>query len=252
MVIAGCRVWVAMLSMIAMLFSCSKENSNVNDTAALKISFRLMNDGQPLNTTDQYTNSSGETYTVRTFRFYVSNIRLRSASSTTAEKESYHLVDLAKTESKEISAIFNKGTYNTIEFMVGVDSTRNVSGAQTGALDPAYGMFWTWNTGYIFAKLEGNSPVSTAPSQAITYHIGGFRTGENAIRIISLPMPAGKSLLVGSNNPQLVIDVDLAHWFMHMHTISIAATPSVMTPGGVSLKIADNYAGMFSVLNVTP
>lgn len=250
--VAGCRVLVVMLSMTALLFSCSKENSSVNDSASVKISFRLMNEGQPLNTTDQYTNSSGEKYTVRTFRFYVSNIKLRSATAATAEKESYHLIDLAKSESREISAFFTKGSYNTIEFMLGVDSTRNVSGAQTGALDPANGMFWTWNTGYIFAKLEGNSPVSTAPLQAITYHIGGFRTGENAIRTISLPMPAGKPLVVGSSTAQVVIDVDLAHWFMHMHTISIAATPSIMTPGGVSLKIADNYAGMFSVLNVTP
>jgi hypothetical protein len=236
-----------MLALVVIPFACKKEDAN--ETAPLKISFRLMNEGQPLNTTDEYVNSSGERYTVRTFKFFVSNIRLRSASATSAEKESYHLVDLASAESKEINASFNKGSYNTIEFMLGVDSTRNVSGAQTGALDPATGMFWTWNTGYIFAKLEGNSPVSTAPSQAITYHIGGFRTGENAIRTISLPMPAGKPLVVGSTT-QLLLDVDLAHWFMHQHTISIAATPSIMTPGGVSLKIADNYAGMFSVLNV--
>jgi hypothetical protein len=34
-----------------------------------------------------------------------------------------------------------------IKFLLGVDSLKNVSGIQTGALDPAKGMFWTWNTG---------------------------------------------------------------------------------------------------------
>ena len=37
---------------------------------------------------------------------------------------------------------------------LGVDSLRNVTGVQTGALDPAMDMYWTWNTGYVMAKLE--------------------------------------------------------------------------------------------------
>ncbi|WP_316930094.1 MbnP family protein, partial [Hymenobacter sp. IS2118] len=36
------------------------------------------------------------------------------------------------------------GDYQSVSFTVGVDSARNVAGAQTGALDPNNGMFWTW------------------------------------------------------------------------------------------------------------
>jgi hypothetical protein len=128
---------------------------------------------------------------------------------------------------------------------VGVDSTRNVSGAQTGALDPTNGMFWTWNTGYIFAKLEGRSPSSAAPFQKLTHHIGGFRTGENAIRKITLAMP----FEIGRAK-ELVINADVQKWFDGPHQISIASNASVMSPGGVALKIADNYASMFSVNKV--
>jgi len=239
-----------MLMLMALPFACSKEYSAANDTASLKISFRLMNDGQPLNTTDEYVNRSGERYTVRSFKYYVSQVRLLAAdNSATAEKESYHLMDLEVAESREFTAEFSRGTYRFIEFVIGVDSARNVSGAQTGALDPALGMFWTWNTGYIFAKLEGQSPVSGAPGKALTYHIGGFRQGENALRRILLGFPADKAVVVG-RTLQVIIDVDLAKWFDHAHPLSIAQHSSVMTPGGMSLKIADNYAGMFYIHTV--
>lgn len=243
---------MVLAALLLFLAACQKETSSGNDTAPLKVSFRLLNDGQPLTTTDEYVNSSGERYTVRVFKFYVSAVELSDNNTISAEPESYHLVNLAEPESKELNIPFRVGTYKKLGFTIGVDSTRNVSGAQTGALDPALGMFWTWNTGYIFAKLEGNSPVSTAPSQAFTYHIGGFRTGENAIRKVSLEFPANQPVVVGKTT-QLVINVDLAEWFSHVQPLSIAANPSIMTPGGVSLKIADNYAGMFSIQNiVTP
>jgi hypothetical protein len=228
--------------------SCSKEDSNEQSSERVKISFRLINDGEPLDFTTQYLNGSGEFYTVNKFKFYISNIRLTTLENkVSAEKESYHLIDRESPESKEISPAINKGSYKSIEFVLGVDSLRNVSGAQTGALDPTNGMFWTWNSGYIFAKLEGKSPASTAPGQTITYHIGGFKTGENAQRKISLDFP---SPVVTGKTTLVVIDVDLAKWFDGQHKISIAANPSLMTPGGLSLSIADNYATMFSIEKV--
>lgn len=250
--VAGSRVLIlAMAALLSVLASgCNKESSDETGTGELKISMRLLHDGMPLTTTDQYLNGSGEFYTVKTFKFYVSNIQLTSTDNrNSAEKESYHLVDLSSPESREISASLAGGTYKRIQFMIGVDSVRNVSGAQTGALDPMLGMFWTWNTGYIFAKLEGTAPVSTEPGQAFTYHIGGFKTGSNAIRTVLLDFPANKLVTIGTTN-MVIIDVDLAKWFDSVHTLSIKNAPSVMTPGGVSLKIADNYATMFTVANV--
>ena len=225
--------------------SCSKEDSRMENIAPIHISFRLLHNGHPLSVSDPYLNFSGETYMISKFKFYISNLKLIS-NVEAAEKESYHLVDFETPSSTEIVAELKKGIYSSIEFQVGVDSIRNVSGAQTGALDPLNGMFWTWNTGYIFAKLEGHSSTSPAPSQAFTYHIGGFKTGENAIRKVNLGFPSNSPVNVGRTS-SIVIDVDLAQWFDGVHTISIAANPSIMTPGGVSLLIADNYATMFTI-----
>ncbi|TAH01348.1 MAG: hypothetical protein EAZ17_04925 [Sphingobacteriales bacterium] len=232
------------------LSSCQKDSSDETGTSSLKVTFRILNNGEPLNTSETYLNFSGEQYRVDVFKFYVSNVKLRTSDNRVSEeKESYHLVDLANAESRELTLTMNNGSYQQLEFTLGVDSLRNVSGAQTGALDPMLGMFWTWNSGYIFAKLEGQSPQSTALQQNFTYHIGGFRNGENALRKILLNIPADKPIQLGKTD-MVVIDVDLARWFDGAHKISIATAPSLMTPGGQSLLIADNYATMFTLANV--
>ena len=47
------------------------------------------------------------------------------------------------------------GEYTKVNYTIGVDAARNTEGAQDGALDLVNGMFWSWNTGYIFMKMEG-------------------------------------------------------------------------------------------------
>jgi len=151
-------------------------------------------------------------------------------------------VDEADSSSKKICLPSNISEIASIEFFVGVDSIKNCSGIQTGSLDPMLGMFWTWNTGYVFAKLEGASPSSSLPAHAFTYHIGGFRTGENALKTIRLAIP-GKSL-----PKDLQVKLDLNTWFSGAHNLLIAERPVCHSPGALALKFAANYAQMFSII----
>jgi hypothetical protein len=239
------KIWFPALLLLWSLTSCQKDSSSESDTSPLTISFSLMAYGAPIDTSFQYTNFSGEKFNISSFKFYITAIAFSNETSNVSEKTIYHLVDLAQSASQQFTVNLKAGQYNKISFSVGVDSARNVSGAQTGALDPTNGMFWTWNTGYIFAKLEGRSPSSPAPFQKLTHHIGGFRTGENAIRNVSLDAP----FEVGRTK-ELVINADIQEWFDGAHQISIASNASVMSPGGIALRVADNYAGMFSVNKV--
>ncbi len=239
------NITLTILALMAILASCQKDSSSETDTAPLTISFSLMAYGAPIDTAFQYTNFSGEKFNISSFKFYVTGIEFANATTSASEKSIYHLVDLAQPASRQFNVNLKTGIYDKINFIIGVDSSRNVSGAQTGALDPTNGMFWTWNTGYIFAKLEGRSPASPAPFQKLTHHIGGFRTGENAIRKVSLAIP----FEVGRTK-ELVINADVQKWFDGPHRISIVSNASVMSPGGVALRIADNYAGMFSINKV--
>jgi len=55
-------------------------------------------------------------------------------------------------------------------------------------------MFWTWNSGYIMAKLEGTSPVSSQPNNKFEYHIGGFREPVNVVSKVRVAFPLGQAI----------------------------------------------------------
>lgn len=191
-----------------------------------------------------YTNPHGEAFTVRIFRYYISHLYvLSNKGKTYMPSDAYFLVDEGKQASKTITLWVPFPIIQSIGFTIGVDSSRNVSGVQTGALDPANGMFWTWNSGYIMAKLEGSSPVSKAPQNGFTYHIGGFRNGENAARRLSLVLPK----TISATKDTVIIKADVNAWFNGVHPLKIADQPSIMTPGPQAMQIADNYSKMFSI-----
>ena len=151
----------------------------------------------PFNLNTEYTHQRlGEKMTFSMFRYYVSNVRLKKTDgSWYTVPESYYIVDLGVNDGTHLHLEnIPGGEYTDIEMMFGVDSLRNVSGAQTGALDPAKGMFWSWNSGYIMLKTEGTSPSSSDGSFA--FHLGGFK-GANAV-------PTVKSYSLG----KLVVDGD--------------------------------------------
>ena len=195
-----------------------------------------------------YLNPLGDTFSVTSFKYYIFDISFIEAGTGKkyASPSQYYLINEGDTTSKTIMLQMPPGQYSAISFSLGVDSLHNVSGVQTGALDPINGMFWTWHTGYIMAKLEGKSPASTAPFGNITYHIGGFKTGENVLKQITLPL--SNANLTAGNTAQLSIAADINVWFKNANDLKIAEQPFCMNPGELALKIADNYAGMFHVL----
>lgn len=198
----------------------------------------------------KYTNAT-DTFQVSTFNYYISNIKLTAADkSVYSETESYHLVKAADAGSLQ----FNLGNvpvkeYTAITFMIGVDSTRNVSGSQTGALDPANGHFWSWNSGYIMAKLEATSPQSTATGNMVMFHVGGFSGANSVLKTVSLPLTTNAKVST-STTPQVTLKADLKAWFSP-HAVSFSTLNTIHMPGTAAKKIADNYANMFAVTQVT-
>lgn len=201
--------------------------------------------------TEAYVTANGDTLTVDMFKFYVSNVVLTDAGGHThAVPESYFLVNAADPSSQMITLNdIPGGHYTSITFLIGVDSARNVSGTQTGALDPAYGMFWTWSTGYIMAKLEGTSPQSTASMNDVTYHVGGFSGPYSGLRTVTIPLTTNASVTT-SGNPLVTIEADAGQWFDAPNVIDIGTNPGTMMPGALSVMIADNYTGMFQLISV--
>jgi len=194
----------------------------------------------------KYVNPFGEDMVIAKFKYYISNMVLTGDNGKSVSIEGPPwLIDEADSSSKNIHILSPLVRITAIQFQVGIDSIKNVSGVQTGALDPLKGMFWTWNTGYIFAKLEGYSDTAKVPGHYFTYDIGGYKKRENAIRKIRLALPASQS---GQEYPSLIsIDADINKWFLSKYEINISHSPICHSPGELAMKIADNYSDMFSI-----
>ena len=198
-----------------------------------------------------YTNCWKENFTVNKLKYYISNISLQTTDKKiNTEQNSYHLINEEDTGSKSFELFMAPDKYETISFLIGVDSLKNVSGAQTDALDPLHGMFWTWNSGYIMFKMEGTSPQSTIINNKIEYHIGGFSGANNTLRTINLNFKESPIILTKQTITEIIIQVDIDKIWNATHKLTIAQTPVCTIPGALAASIADNYATAFKISNV--
>lgn len=233
---------------ISCLMACKKDNqeTGIKEKGTFTLEFENTVSGKPLVLNSQnYINAHGDSYTISTFKYYVSNVKLSKADGSSFNiPESYILVDASKPSSSFVKMVdIPAGDYTGIAYTIGVDKERNLAGAQTGALDPALGMFWTWNSGYIFVKLEGKSPQSTAADNSLTFHIGGIVEPNNTIRTFSTAFSSANPLRIRHDKiPQIHFKVDAGSLFNGKQNISFANLNFTMG-GAKSVIIADNYAG---------
>lgn len=238
-----------------MAFFPAQESGNAirkeDATADLTIDFIHKIGERNLLPDSNYENDFGESFKIHQFKYYISNLVFHRQGRTKSFRvpDSYFLVDENQPESKSIRLSIPVWKYSAVSFLIGVDSLKCVSGAQDGALDPINGMFWTWNTGYIMAKLEGASVVSTLPRRMFEYHIGGYRSPNSVLNVVTLPL--NSELPVNDNNTATTITilVDLKKWFKSDHELRIAKNPACTTPGSLAQQYAENYKTMFSIIN---
>jgi hypothetical protein len=194
-----------------------------------------------------YKNDLGQTFTVSKFKYYISNFHFKNQNGRDFYLPSSFLINEEMKESREL--LLNsmpEGVYTSIDFIVGVDSIHNCSGAQSGALDPVNAMFWAWNTGYIFLKFEGRSAFSKSPGNFFEYHVGGYRSPANNIRKISLDLGAQKLFVGSKQEAALEIKVDLLEMLKTPTSVDFEKMPVVNMATNSGL-IADNYRDMFKV-----
>lgn len=262
---------ILLFSLLAVLASCSKDTTtpvtdpNEKGVVVLEFDNRAGTDDLILNN-QQYRNAAGEQLTISKFAYYISNIRLITATGEayTVPQDSSYLLISEENKASAFHTLYNvpAGDYTQVRFMIGVDSTRNTMdiSKRPGVLDPAEGaadMYWSWNSGYIFAKLEGGSPASTDAQKLFRYHIGlyggGFNNGPrtlNNTREVTLAIPNnGKAIVRRDRKAQIHFFADALKMLNGTTNVSIAANPNVMvTP--FSEKIADNYTQMFNIDHV--
>ncbi len=254
------HVYILYLSLWIGFVACKKDKTPAyNSTAKSSLSVEFDNiagsSDLQLNT-GHYSNAAGEDFTVTKLRYYVSNFKLTSADGTvyTVPQDScYFLIDESETSNHQPVFQVPEGEYKTISFVLGVDSLRNSMdiAKRSGVLDPTAAggdMYWGWNSGYIFFKMEGES-AAAGMMGGYMYHIGGFggmtSPTINNLKTISIDLTArGMPKVKAGLEPNIHLMVDILKMFNGGSNISIAAKPMVMFED-YSTTIADNYTAMF-------
>lgn len=226
-------------------------NRSIAQNGKLEIRFRHSVGSSVLISDSVYVNSFNEKFSINKLKYYVSNFSLSKTSNLQQLRISHEcfLINEGEPSTKSIQLKIPAGEYSSIQFILGVDSIQNISGAQTGALDPLNDMFWTWNTGYVMAKLEGNSPLSKLSQQMIEYHIGGFR-GQYAVQQkVQLKFPVVQKIR-NNQTTVLIVNADVLKWFNGKHNLRVAEYNACTSPGALALRYAENYATMFSIFSL--
>jgi hypothetical protein len=256
------RFSIIFFAIFSLMFSCQKAKESTpapylpGDKGSLRFEFDAVvgNKNLQLNSST-YSNKLGEDFTVSMFDYYVSNIKLKNEKGEVFVVEQDSCYFLIK-ESDRNSQFFTlskipAGDYTEMSFIVGVDSMRNTMDVskRSGSLDVANGMYWSWNSGYIFVKFEGTSPKAPAESNnKFRYHIGGFGGYQtktiNSIREVTIklgekPVPVRKD-----KTPEVHVMVDMLAFFGN--NVSIEQNPDIMFKP-FATTIADNFKNMFSV-----
>ena len=268
--------YILLAGLVLILSACSK-NEDVapefveTNLAPLSVEFDNIVGDRTFsinNTASLYTNTAGEQFSISMLQYFISNIKVATAdgtSYTVNPDSSYFLISGADKATRFAKVRVPEGDYTRLTFTLGVDSLRSTMGVEkrTGVLDPAAGgghdtggMYWGWNSGYIFFKLEGNAAVISddvngdpTGKKQFKYHIGGFGGYSaptiNNIKTITIDLTTGGIAKVRKDRRSNVhLFVDLMKVFNGKNNFKIAEHPNVMF-SDYSVRIAANLAEMF-------
>jgi hypothetical protein len=247
-----------MKKLLFLLLVCSV--SLVNAQGSVSLQFENFVGNEPVVLKDKsYTNATGEQFNITLLYYYVSNLRLVRKDGSeyiVPQDESYFLIRENKPETKTITLNnIPKGTYTGVKFVIGIDSVRSASdiSQRKGCLDvggDGKDMYWAWNSGYIFVKMEGTSPQIDRKDPVFMYHIGlfggiGDKKTLNNIRIADINFGEKALKIKSIGNAVIGIKTDVSKIMNGETNVSMVKNPVVMG-GPYSAKITENYKTMFS------
>lgn len=243
---------------------------NVDDKGTLKIAFdNVVGDKDLVLNTGSYANAAGETFNVTTLKYFVSNIKLTTEEGKVVvypQESSYFLLDETDPTSLTLTLTdVPAGNYKSLTYMIGVDSLRNTMDVskRTGNLDiagKAKGMYWSWNSGYIFFKMEGESPQAKPAADGTTnyrYHIGQYGGGFGTPPVKTINNLKNNTLTFGTDmlkvrknkTPQVEVKMDVLKVFTGQYTMRLAENPVIMV-NPLGANVSANYAQAYALVSM--
>lgn len=267
--------WKSALLMATVLLAaaCSKKEAPEPDagkTGAFSIEFDNIVGEETLGFHPrEYTNAKGEKFSIKLLQYFISNIKLYKADGseyTVPQEDSYFLVNGGDRSTRFTKVVVPEGDYTKVSFILGVDAERSKMPVEErkGVLsfnpDEGHeggGMYWGWNSGYIFFKFEGYCGLISDDQQGdptgnkqYKYHIGGFGGYSaptiNNIKTVTVDLTqAGTAQVREGLRSNVHLFVDIMQVFNGPHTFSIPEHPNVMF-SEYSVNIANNFPTMFT------
>ncbi|MBX7050647.1 MAG: hypothetical protein K1X54_01285 [Flavobacteriales bacterium] len=178
--------FIVLFSAVFVLFSCKdknkeEENQPTPTTAKVLVHFKPMWGDQPFVMQQVYHDDFGNRIRSDKFMQYYSGIRLRNTAGEDVIMKDFYLADFYNNIDFEFDV--PPGSYNRFNFDIGIpeDYNKDQDPAQYANDHPlsvagSQGMFWTWNTGYIFLKFEGKADTTGTDGaellEPVAIHIG--------------------------------------------------------------------------------
>lgn len=184
----------------------------------------------------RYDNPAGEgRFKIRSFQFFISNIRLTGDTGEYVVPESYHLVRFDSANGQYVITLNKvpRQRYLEIEMGIGVDAPANGTITVSGDLDPNSRMAWSWDVGYKFVLFEGGLVLGDT-QYPLVYHVG---FDEN-YKIISTPLAAD---LFKENITRLDFQVDILRLFDGANRVDMSQLSNVKFDRKDAKQFADNF-----------
>lgn len=149
-------------------------------TSAVMLHFHPMMGTSEFAYNTEVTNWEGRKMTFTTAQVYLSGFYFKDGQETVEVEDSYVLAK-AGTMMYQLGEV-SKGDFDAFGFSVGVDSVANHADPAGWPSEHALSSnnpdhaFWSWNSGYIFIKVEGQvdttANMTGTPNAPFVYHIG--------------------------------------------------------------------------------
>lgn len=205
----------------------------------LKIEIVASFNGKPIEKGQWYVTKTEDSIQLSKLKLYLTNFVIQTkAKKKDSIKNSNYLIDVFKEETLLITlSDVNYNAEDVLIFNIGVDESLNTSGANSGDLDPAKGMFWSWQSGYINFKIEGVSPSCKTRKNKFQFHIGGYQKPYETIQAVVFKLDILK-------NSRLKINLDVSQFFK---SIKLSSKNQIMIPGEEASNTADRLPQLFSI-----
>lgn len=241
----------ALLVTVTIFTGCKKDDDETpTPNTVQKLSFHLhtMVGTSPATYGTQFQDVSGRKFNLSDLRYYISNIILIKNDGNELPLTG-KVILVNPTESEYELGNVPVASYKGFKFMVGLDSATNHSDPTTySANDPlsiqSPSIHWSWNSGYIFMKIEGQVDTTIASNGPLDlsyfYHIGLDEFKRN------VDFSADAFAVVSGSDYEIGLEFDLLKVLNNVDMRTENATHT-MDNMMLATKIADNWPSAFEL-----